>query len=632
MVVLIVNPAAAESLYTRGPNFSLSFNPGGGAQVGQDVNIHIKVDSANPGATKINVSCGGVSKGETSEVEFDSTWHTNDCSEGNANVNVCTKAPDDPNWQDPNCNDFGYSLSSAPSNEPQPQNNPQISCWVDSFDVWPNPATVGDTIHITGNGSCTVEIRATRVLVNGDNIYEIGGNNILNTNWNTGGVPAGNYQLKLMVAGQGDNSWNNAGSQNITLQLVEAGQPAKNNSPFATGDIIDINGNIFVIVVSGNGSVERRHIPNPDTLDALGIPRGWVDNKGWSNSELKSIHQGNDIPDVNRDTSGFAAFKAQFFPNTNPITPGEGIPNEYPVEPEQGPSGNDSNGCPIAEARLWEGGDAILSRTDMNMRKGPGVDNEIVKIVHQGSQIKVFGESACSGGSRWIKVSFGGDTGWISEVNSSGEYYLSPVGNNQPQETENPVSPEIAESRVEGTSLAQCAAPAPTEKPSWFEENFGVQAGDNRFDEGECTWYVYGQRSDVKDWIPDTGANAHTWDDSAQKADFSVDHNPKVGDIVVWEKDCGGPYSQSGHVAYVTKVFTKNGEQWIKVDEYNWNNDHSQHFGTEYKVRDSSCMSFIHQYKNSSEQDASSQSNSQTPTSKKSLLEKIKEWFGNLFD
>ena len=84
MAILIVNQANAESLYTHGPNFSLSFSPGGGAQVGQDVNIHIKVDSANPGATKINVSCGGVSKGETSEVEFDSTWRTGDCPGGNA--------------------------------------------------------------------------------------------------------------------------------------------------------------------------------------------------------------------------------------------------------------------------------------------------------------------------------------------------------------------------------------------------------------------------------------------------------------------------------------------------------------------------------------------------------------------
>src|SRR5689334_18527959 len=86
-----VKPAQADILFTHGPNFNVSFNPGS-AQVGQDVNIHVKVDSSNPGATKINPDCGGVSKGETSEVEFDSTWHTGNCSGGNVNINICTKA------------------------------------------------------------------------------------------------------------------------------------------------------------------------------------------------------------------------------------------------------------------------------------------------------------------------------------------------------------------------------------------------------------------------------------------------------------------------------------------------------------------------------------------------------------
>lgn len=112
--IVIVNQVEASSLYTHGPNFNVSFNPEGGTEVGHDVNIHIKVDSANPGATKINVSCGGVSKGETSEVEFDSSWRTGDCPAGNASINICTKASDDPNWQDPNCADFGYQLTAPP--------------------------------------------------------------------------------------------------------------------------------------------------------------------------------------------------------------------------------------------------------------------------------------------------------------------------------------------------------------------------------------------------------------------------------------------------------------------------------------------------------------------------------------
>src|SRR5690349_17843717 len=75
------NPRVAETQFeligqpepSKGPSISqFNFNPSGGANVGDSVNIHIKVDSNNPGATTLTADCGGLSKNETSEVEFDS--------------------------------------------------------------------------------------------------------------------------------------------------------------------------------------------------------------------------------------------------------------------------------------------------------------------------------------------------------------------------------------------------------------------------------------------------------------------------------------------------------------------------------------------------------------------------------
>lgn len=71
--------------------------------------------------------------------------------------------------------------------------------------------------------------------------------------------------------------------------------------------IIQIGPDIFVIMDG-----ERRLVPNPDTLDALGINRGMIDNFGANEDFLLSIPKGRDIPDVNRDFDGFVQFKSEF--------------------------------------------------------------------------------------------------------------------------------------------------------------------------------------------------------------------------------------------------------------------------------------------------------------------------------
>jgi hypothetical protein len=91
---------------------------------------------------------------------------------------------------------------------------------------------------------------------------------------------------------------------------------------FKQSDVIDMGGNIYVITIDGTDTAQRRHVPNPDTLDALGIPRSKVDNRGQSYTELEAIKIGADIPDVDRDYMGFVAFKDKYFPNTTPIKPG----------------------------------------------------------------------------------------------------------------------------------------------------------------------------------------------------------------------------------------------------------------------------------------------------------------------
>ena len=71
--------------------------------------------------------------------------------------------------------------------------------------------------------------------------------------------------------------------------------------------IINIGPDVFVILCG-----ERRLVPNPVTLDALGISRDMIDNMRMSDAELTAIPRGTDIPDINRDPSGFQAFMNEY--------------------------------------------------------------------------------------------------------------------------------------------------------------------------------------------------------------------------------------------------------------------------------------------------------------------------------
>ncbi len=85
---------------------------------------------------------------------------------------------------------------------------------------------------------------------------------------------------------------------------------------------------------------------------------------------------------------------------------------------------------------------------------------------------------------------------------------------------------------------------------------------------GNCVWWAAARRPDLGRRII---GNAGQWAASARSANFDVDNQPRVGDIMV----CTGTISQSicdtseagvGHVAYVTAV---NGNQ-VSVTEMNW--------------------------------------------------------------
>jgi hypothetical protein len=275
---------------SKGPNISIfEFSPSS-ANVGDQVTIHIKVDSANPGATKLTVSCGTLSINEHTTVEFNTTWFTNGCPAGTANVNVLSRAVDDPNWANATSATRSYGLNALPVPVPSPTAN----FWADATSILQGQCTY---LHWDTAGTISVDI-------DGNGVNASGSNQV---------CPSVTQKFTLTAhAAPGGND----AQRNITITVTAAPQPPAVIDSFQTGNVISIGGNIFVIVDG-----RRRHVPNPTTLDALGIGGNLINNKGFNDSQLSQIIQGPDIPDVNIDPQGVASFRAAYLPGLTPIVP-----------------------------------------------------------------------------------------------------------------------------------------------------------------------------------------------------------------------------------------------------------------------------------------------------------------------
>jgi len=93
-----------------------------------------------------------------------------------------------------------------------------------------------------------------------------------------------------------------------------------------------------------------------------------------------------------------------------------------------------------------------------------------------------------------------------------------------------------------------------------------TRTGD--FDKGQCTWYVAEKRMDVFYWLPNSGADAWTWDmyarENGAQYGIEVKDMPEVGDIAVIQPGYANiPENGSGHVAYVESVSLDEGTFFV---------------------------------------------------------------------
>lgn len=100
-----------------------------------------------------------------------------------------------------------------------------------------------------------------------------------------------------------------------------------------------------------------------------------------------------------------------------------------------------------------------------------------------------------------------------------------------------------------------------------FRERTGLKVyrPENSFEIGWCTWFVAAVLPEPVPMKSGAGENdAAKWTRNFQDAGFTLSQAPEVGSIVVWNSSIGRGH---GHVAYVTKVFSKDK---FEVWDSNW--------------------------------------------------------------
>ena len=547
----------------KGPSLStFDVNPSS-AIVGDQISIHIVVNSSNPGATKLNVSCGGVSKNETSEIDFTSTWNTSGCPSGIATVTSISRDVNDPNWTNPYTLTRTITLSAVQVPNPVPSANFNA----DSTNIMSGQCTY---LHWSTSNTTGVDIDGTTVDNSGS----------------TQVCPTVTKKYTLTAHGAGGDA-----NRNITIIVTAQPLAPAVVDSFRTGDIINIGGNIQVII-----SGIRRLIPNPDTLDALGISRRQIDNRGFSDFDLNTIPKGSNIPDVDRDYSGFIDFKNSYFPNSIPIIPF--LPTGTPLSPvnpkcqitsfSTSPTSPQTPGTLIS---ISANGTCDTSVRAMRIK----IDGENIYEIGAPSLTTTW-KTPSAEGSHTIRVEVAGrdDNDWAYAGGQSIEFIVS-KSLVYPLPSETPiVTPTSMPWFCQIPLLGIYFCPPPVKSASVTNKDCHPQ----------CVELARDERLDSIIWIPpsptittakdfyEAALQSKPFDWVSQKMIVRVRdlENPsdqiQAGDLVYWPQGCGYVSFSGGHIGYVTSY--QDGH--LMIEDANWDNN----CGTrreEIKLLD--CMRFI---------------------------------------
>ena len=90
--------------------------------------------------------------------------------------------------------------------------------------------------------------------------------------------------------------------------------------------------------------------------------------------------------------------------------------------------------------------------------------------------------------------------------------------------------------------------------PDGFDPDHADGDTGNAYSFSQCTWWAYKRRHELNLPAGSHMGDGAMWADSARKLGYWVDHTPRVGDVMVFQRGQNGASLIYGHVAVVEQV------------------------------------------------------------------------------
>lgn len=193
---------------------------------------------SNCGTVRFEIN--GEPKSETGQPNQTMMWNTEEAGAGN--FDVCFVARGDGGWENAAraCRHVYVEGGQAPPSGSENTGGP-VKCWVNVFNVSPGSVKQGEKFHLTGQGQCDGNARASRFSVDGNPFSEFGGYQT-SANLGTKELSIGSHQLCFHITG---GSWDDDATSCVWVEVSEEdtgnndviqGDQAENNVQGQTGE------------------------------------------------------------------------------------------------------------------------------------------------------------------------------------------------------------------------------------------------------------------------------------------------------------------------------------------------------------------------------------------------------------
>jgi len=446
---------------------------------------------------------------------------------------------------------------------------------------------------MTVSAACSnTTVRAVRILVNGQIVYELG-SPVVTYTWPGGS--AGIYVFSAMAACNGDDNWKTVAGASVTVTVQAGADPGEGGE-----ELPPINPPPPPIIVVGDAPTipEAQQPDTPGGFDLIKVAYhyGFADVRnfddtagGWywikSNGDRVAI----DFSQVCRDVYGSRYRASKINNSAGGWRCVQGSAQGGGSNPVVVPTDCSDKLTP----RLTVNGKArVVSGIEYITLRPSFQSGDVLMRLAPGTTMDILAGPKCGQNNYWYEVrTSDGTKGWLPEGRTNAGYWLEPV-----QETAEKVTPVV----VPLDSDFVCD-----------DSEKGAGETNNR---PQCVELIRQQYPQLTESCPGVSGPAYKWaekvrDNKDPNCPLTINptispimsipldwNNIRPGDIVVWDKACGTKPDQAnllyGHIAIVGNVLlpkTKDAIPLVLVWEWNWGDDKVPHAHRIWP----SCMSFI---------------------------------------